>query len=60
MQAELERPPVRFDEPQIGVIAEGFGQIIARLGLVFYAAALMPDHIHVVAARQEMYASPDT
>jgi hypothetical protein len=56
MQAELQRPPVRFAPPQIDAIGEGFGQVVSRLGLVFYAAALMPDHVHVVAARQEMYA----
>jgi len=56
MQSELELPPVRFHPAQIAAIAEGFGQIVGRLGLVFYAAALMPDHVHIVAARQEMHA----
>jgi REP element-mobilizing transposase RayT len=56
MQAELEFPPVRFSPAQITVIAEGFGTIIGRLGLVFYAAALMPDHVHIVATRQDMHA----
>jgi len=56
MQGELQRPPVRFEQPQIDAIADGFGQIISRLRLVFYATAIMPDHVHVVAARQEMYA----
>ena len=56
MHGELQRPPVRFERPQVAAIADGFSQIIARLGLVFYAAALMPDHVHIVAARQEMYA----
>lgn len=56
MQAELELPPIRFSPAQIAAIAEGFGQIIGRLGLVFYAAALMPDYVHIVAARQEIYA----
>jgi len=56
MQMELDRPPVRFSAAQTAAIAHGFGDIIGKLGLVFYAAALMPDHMHIVAARQEMYA----
>jgi hypothetical protein len=56
MQSELDRPAVRFSAAQTAVIADGFGDIIGKLGLVFYASALMPDHVHIVAARQEMYA----
>jgi REP element-mobilizing transposase RayT len=56
MQSELDRPPVRFDPSQVAEIAVGFGEIVGKLGLVFYAAAIMPDHVHIVAARQEMYA----
>lgn len=56
MQSQLDRPVVRFNAAQTAVIADGFGDIIGKLGLVFYAAALMPDHVHIVAARQEMYA----
>jgi REP element-mobilizing transposase RayT len=56
MQFELVRPPVRFDLSQIAAIADGFGEIIGKLELVFYAGAIMPDHVHIVAARQEMYA----
>jgi REP element-mobilizing transposase RayT len=56
MREELQYPPVRFSGQQIEIIARGFEDIIHKLGLVFYAAALMPDHVHVVAARQEIYA----
>jgi REP element-mobilizing transposase RayT len=56
MQFELVRPPVRFDPSQVAAIADGFGEIVGKLELVFYEAAIMPDHVHIVAARQEMYA----
>jgi hypothetical protein len=55
MQAELALPPVRFDDAQVASIAAGCDEIIGKLGLVIYATAIMPDHVHVVAARQEMY-----
>src|SRR5438045_3580445 len=42
MREELQYPPVRFSGPQIEIIARAFGDIIHKLGLVFYAAALMP------------------
>jgi REP element-mobilizing transposase RayT len=56
MRAELRFPAVRFSSAQIDVIGRAFGDISKKLGLVFYSAAIMPDHVHVVAARQGMYA----
>jgi REP element-mobilizing transposase RayT len=56
IQAELSLPPVRFGAAQTNSIAGGLGEIVGKLGLVLYAAAIMPDHVHVVAARQEMHA----
>ncbi|HEY2414493.1 MAG TPA: hypothetical protein VGI40_19765 [Pirellulaceae bacterium] len=56
MRRELRFPPVRFSSRQITIIACAFGDIVQELGLVFYAAALMPDHVHIVAARQGIYA----
>lgn len=56
MRARLDYPAVRFSDRQRESVAAGFGEIIGKLGLVFYAAAIMPDHVHIVAARQEMYA----
>ena len=37
-------------------VAYGFAEIIHRLKMIVYAAAIMPDHVHLVVARQEMYA----
>jgi REP element-mobilizing transposase RayT len=56
MRARLDYPAVRFSDRQRESVATGFGEIIGKLGLVFYAAAIMPDHVHIVAARQEIYA----
>jgi REP element-mobilizing transposase RayT len=56
MKVELHYPGVRFSGLQARAVARGFASIIQRLGLVVYATAIMPDHVHLVAARQEMYA----
>src|SRR5262245_42362639 len=56
MNVELRYPPVRFSGVQARTVARGFAAIIDRLGMVVYAAAIMPDHVHVVVTRQEMYA----
>jgi REP element-mobilizing transposase RayT len=56
MRDELRYPAVRFSDIQIQSIGDAFGEIVGKLGLVLYAAAVMPDHVHVVAARQELYA----
>jgi REP element-mobilizing transposase RayT len=56
MRSELKYPAVRFSADQIEVVGRAFGDISKKLRLVFYSAAIMPDHVHVVAARQGMYA----
>jgi REP element-mobilizing transposase RayT len=56
MKRELAYPPVRFTGLQARAIGGGFADIVRKLGLVIYSAAIMPDHVHLVAARQEMYA----
>lgn len=56
MKLRLQYPAVRFSGQQARAVARGFADIIHRLRMVFYATAIMPDHVHVVAARQEMYA----
>ena len=56
MKLELRYPAVRFSGLQARAVARGFAAIIQRLGSVVYATAIMPDHVHLVAARQEMYA----
>jgi REP element-mobilizing transposase RayT len=48
----LEYPAVRFTPEQIQSVARGFEDIRAKLNLVLYAVALMPDHVHIVVPRQ--------
>ena len=56
MKLELQYPAVRFTGLQARAVGRGFSAIIGRLGLVVYATAIMPDHVHLVVARQELYA----
>jgi REP element-mobilizing transposase RayT len=56
LRDELQYPAVRFSSEQMECIAGSFAEIIDRFGLVFYAAALMRDHVHIVAARQDAHA----
>src|SRR5690606_9175822 len=48
----LEFPAVRFTPEQIESVARAFAEIRAKLKLSLYAAALMPDHVHIVVPRQ--------
>jgi len=56
MKSELQYPAVRFSGAQARAVGRGFATIISRLGIAPYSAAIMPDHVHLVVARQEMYA----
>jgi REP element-mobilizing transposase RayT len=56
MKRELQFPAVRFSGIQARAAARGFANIIHKLRLVVYATAIMPDHVHLVAARQGLYA----
>lgn len=47
----LKCPPVKFDGEQARAIARGFAEIIEKIGLVVYACAIMPDHVHLVPKR---------
>jgi len=51
-KAALLYPPVYFDAPQIECIAKGIGDEVRKYDLPVYAAALMPDHVHMVFARK--------
>jgi REP element-mobilizing transposase RayT len=53
---ELKYPPVVFTGQQALAVALGFREIISKLRMAVYAAALMPDHVHVVVAQQNMFA----
>jgi REP element-mobilizing transposase RayT len=44
----LKYPPVQFNGFQARAIARGFARQIRRSGLVFWACAILPDHIHLV------------
>ena len=48
---ELTYPAVRFTLDQIESIARGFSDIREKLGLVLYAAALMPEMFSAVNTR---------
>ena len=45
-----------FTGQQALAVATGFREIISKLQMVVYAAAIMPDHVHVVVAQQNMFA----
>lgn len=56
MKKELAYPPVRFTGHQALAVSRGFGKIIDELQMIVYASAIMPDHVHLVVARQTMFA----
>lgn len=43
---------MQFTSRQAACIARGIGEIRAQLGLVLYALAVMPNHVHIVVPRQ--------
>jgi len=51
-KAALRYPPVRFDDMQMECVARAIGEVAQKYQLPVYAAAIMPDHIHLVIARQ--------
>lgn len=56
MKEELAYPPVRFSGIQARAIGRGFAEAVAQGGYVVYAAAIMPEHVHLVVARQQLTA----
>jgi REP element-mobilizing transposase RayT len=48
VKKELELPPVQFTPAQVAVIGKAFGEYVAKSGLVLWACAIMPDHVHLV------------
>jgi REP element-mobilizing transposase RayT len=55
-KTELARRPVRFNGVQARAIARGLAEMVARFELQIYAAAIMPDHVHLVFKRYKMKA----
>ena len=51
-KAALKYPAVRFTQAQIQCVAAAFGGVGRDYCLPCYAAAIMPDHVHMVIARQ--------
>lgn len=51
MKEHLQYPAVIFSGAQARSIAMGFGEAAAEGGYVILACAVMPDHVHLVVAR---------
>lgn len=51
----LKYPPVTFTGIQARAVARGFAEIITKLKLAVFATAIMPDHVHLVLARQHLH-----
>jgi REP element-mobilizing transposase RayT len=47
----LQYPAVQFTPQQTRVVADGFAQAVADLGLDVFACSIMPDHVHLVTGR---------
>src|SRR5262245_60652147 len=47
----LLHPAIKFTGLQARSAAEGIGKIVPDFNLPVYAAAIMPDHVHLVFAR---------
>ncbi|HEX3870406.1 MAG TPA: transposase [Pirellulales bacterium] len=52
----LKYPPARFTGVQAKCIADAIAQDVRKYGLPVYAAAFMPDHVHLVIPRQSQSA----
>ncbi len=50
----LQRPAVRFNGLQARAVGRGFGEYVRRSGLVVWACAILPDHVHLVVGRPGM------
>lgn len=50
----LKRPAVRFTSSQIEAVARGFGDYAGRSKLKILACAVLPDHVHLVLARNRL------
>jgi len=56
MKEELLYPPVKFTGLQARAVGRGFADKVNRLSWIVSAAAIMPDHVHLVVARKDLYA----
>lgn len=51
---KLARPAVKFDGVQARAIVRGIAALLPKIKLAIHALAVMPDHVHVVAAPQPL------
>jgi REP element-mobilizing transposase RayT len=49
----LKYPPVVLNEPQRHAVGNGFGKFAEKNGLAILACAVLPDHFHLVIARDD-------
>jgi REP element-mobilizing transposase RayT len=49
----LKHEPARFTGAQARAVAQGFGQVAYDSGYTIHALAVMPEHLHVVAAARD-------
>src|SRR5438034_8476987 len=47
----LKYPPVQFSGVQARAIGEGFAESARRGGVIIWACAILPEHVHLVVAR---------
>ena len=52
-KSALKYPPVIFTDEQIEIVGEGFAQAAREGGYAIHAAAILPDHNHLVLGPQD-------
>src|SRR4051812_46738080 len=53
-KAALRRPPVQFTGVQARAAGRGFARYVEQSGLLVWACAVLPDHVHLVVGRPAM------
>jgi REP element-mobilizing transposase RayT len=54
IKAALKYPAVELTGLQARAVGRGIAAMCPKVGLVIHACAIMPDHVHIVAARHEL------
>jgi REP element-mobilizing transposase RayT len=55
-QDRLAHEPLVFNDGDVALIAESFAQVIREEAYTCHACAIMPDHVHILIARQRDWA----
>lgn len=50
----LKYPPVKLSGIQARAVGRGFARYVERSGLVVWACAILPDHVHLVLGRHRL------